>query len=139
MPLILNPSTQASAPDFRNAVKSHLVTYSATVLTTDPFVASPTPGYLAYQKRQAFANKAIQNPDTYLEQACVLLSNLDSVMLTQTLQSYTNELFRFIGSDNPVGRHLFECDPAIGYSHVGITSGKSIFEVLAGISQLDYA
>lgn len=138
MPLITTPTHQALAPVLLDAVKSQLVTYSAYVLSNDTYIAPNNPGYLAYNKRQSFANKVIQNPDAYIEQASVLISYLDSTLLSNTLQSYGNELFAFIEGNNPAGRHLFECSTVIGYNHLGLGTQGTIYDALAGVSQSDY-
>jgi len=138
MPTILTPQSQAGDLDFQNAVSDLLQTFCSQLLLNDSPVLSPTAGYKAYQKRMAFAKKASKNPKAYVQQACTLISFLDSVMLSQTVQNQGVPLFRFLFSDNPAGANLLECEATIGYNSVGVTSGRSIFEGLAGITQEDY-
>lgn len=139
MPLILTPSHQSQSPVLRDAVKQHLITYSAYVLANDTYISPGTPGYLAYNKRQAFAVKAIANPDAYVDQATTLISNMDAQLMSVTLPNYgTPDLFFFIDSQNPAGRHLFECLAINGYNHVGLGNQGNVYNALAGISQADY-
>lgn len=141
MPLILDPQNQIEIPEFKSGVRSLLVTFSSQLLLSDTPVLSPTAGYKAYQKRMAFAKKAKANPDAFLNEACILISNIDSVMVSNTVLNQNSTgvpLYRFLLSDNPSERNLLENHADIGYNPVGVTSNRSIFEALAGITQEDY-
>ena len=141
MPTIQNPNFQSDNSSFKNDVEQLLRQYSAQYILTETPVVSPSPGYKAYDKKISFSQKAKINPELFVDQAADLISGLDSTMVSQTYPNTgTQDFFRFLNQDNPTGRNILEAQVgvAVGYNHVGTQSSKSIFESLAGVTQLDY-
>lgn len=137
MALVLNPNLQSDSTSFQEDVKESLRSYAGLVLSTETPILAPNPGFKAYNKRVAFAEKAKLNPELYTEQAASFISELDSSMINNVINA-NQILYRWFLDANPSGRNIFECEKTIStYNHVGTTSGRSIFDVLASVNQSD--
>jgi hypothetical protein len=137
MPQIIHAAASAHNPNIIQVAKDNLQVFAATVLVEAAIVA-PTAGYKAYNKRVAFANLALHNPAPYAYQAAVLIEQISNGSV-QEAQNSNALLYNYILQDNPSGKPLFEADAnqRSNISHVGRTAGTSIFDVLAGVNQLD--
>lgn len=137
MPLVTNPNLQSDSSSFKSDVEEALRQYAGLVLSTETPIIAPSAGYKAYNKRVAFAEKAKLNPALYADQAADYISELDSNMINTVLNA-GQILYRWFWDSNPTGRNIFELEKSVAnYNHVGTTSGKSIFDVLASVNQSD--
>lgn len=137
MPLIINPLNESQSPTFKEEVKGFMLFYAGVVLTQETPIVYPNAGYKAYNKRVAFANLVKNNPNLYVDSAAFYVAQLEVGMQTNLINT-GQSLFRYFWDNNPTGRYILESEASIAnYNHVGTTSGRSIWDVLAGVNQSD--
>lgn len=135
MPSIQNPISLAESTEFRNAVKGALIVYAGKILRTETAVVAPAPGYKVYDKRMAFAAKALHNVDLYAFQAATLVASMSS-----TFELDDRDEFRFMWQDNSISRNIFESRGETTDESAGDTYGQvlTIFDALAGVNLGDF-
>jgi hypothetical protein len=137
MPLIINPLIDSQSISFKEDVKGFLLYYAGYILSNEVPIVYPNAGYKAYNKRMAFANLVKNNPALYVDSASFYVAQLEPSMNVVVLNA-GQTLFRHFWDSNPTGKPIFECEATIAqYNHVGVTSGRSIWDVLSGVNQSD--
>lgn len=138
MPLILNPQTGSNDPELLSAVAG-ILRYAAARVLQEPAIVSPNTGFKAYKKRVDFAGLLVHNAEQFAPQAAVLINIIESQGVVYAAANANVVLYRYLQSDNPGSAIITDMDATqvASYSNVGSTSGKSIFDVLAGVNQSD--
>ena len=137
MPLITNPLNDSVSINFKEDVKGYMLYYAGYILSNETPIVYPNAGYKAYNKRMAFANLVKSNPNLYVDTASFYVAQLEPSMLAN-VTNMGQSLYRYFFDSNPSGRPILEMEATIsGFNHVGQTSGRSIWDVLAGVNQTD--
>lgn len=138
MPTIIDAASSAKNPIIIQAVTDNLQQYAAQALGNEAPIVAPNAGYKAYNKRMAFAKLATLNPEQYGSDAAVFIEQITNGLIIEARNNNVPE-YNYILEQNPSGKSLMEADATqrANISHVGQTSGRSVFDVLAGVTQAD--
>lgn len=133
MPTLSNPTGISKMESLKSAIKGVILVYAAKVLADETAITTGNPGNSAYKKRVLLARQVISNPDAWLEKFSVYVGVIDP-----TIETDNNCNYRYLLSDNPTSRNFCEVEvsPAT-WSNAGTTSGKQMWDVIAGVSQED--
>ena len=133
MPQITNPQSISKSTAVQSIVRSALLHYSTVVLNNQTPILSPNTGWKASQKRIQLAQNILSNVESYVEKAALFLGMIDP-----NIEVNDSVRFRYLIDENPSNRHFCECTVSFGsWEHVGESSGKSIWDNLAGVTQTD--
>jgi hypothetical protein len=138
MPASNNPTETINNPLLLATAASTLRAYAAHALANEPPVSSPNAGYKAYSKRMNFARQSMANAEYYAPQAAFLLEKISNGV-SNAARDANISMYLYITEQNGSGNSLFDCDAdqVNNIANVGATSGKSVFDILAGVDQSD--
>lgn len=140
MATFLNPAALSTNPELRAGVSAHLTFYASSALANEAPIIPQSTGYKAYAKRMDLARRIIADVSPFVDTATRLAIQVGNDVYTDAVINSSVGVYRYLLDTNPSGKPFAEMDPSqlSAWTPVGTTSGKSVFDVLAGVSQLDW-
>jgi hypothetical protein len=135
MPSTPNWIALSRNPVFKEAVKCELVRFSSEVLNQETPIISPNAGYKMYLKRMDFAARAVANPELYAEQVGRLVALCQPDV---ELNDWNGQTPQDWMTSNNTGQSVMTFEALrFNQSPVANTSGRQIFDNVAGVNQED--
>jgi hypothetical protein len=137
MPIPISPASRAASVTLQLGVATYLQHYATKVLGYEAAIVAPNAGYRAYDKRVAFAERCISGAEKYAMAASLMFCKCDPD-LEQNAQGNGVSVFQLLTGSSQ-GFELAQADPTQLFSWTDMTqtSGKSIWDALAGVNQSD--